>query len=78
VLVFCTVAALKSFDKVYILTNGGPGNATRVPAYYSWQNFFQKTQVGYGAAIATVLTLIIVALTAVFLRRQSRTEGADA
>jgi raffinose/stachyose/melibiose transport system permease protein len=78
VLLFCTVAALKSFDKVYILTNGGPGNATRVPAYYSWQNFFQKTQVGYGAAIATVLTLIIVALTAVFLRRQSRTEGADA
>jgi raffinose/stachyose/melibiose transport system permease protein len=75
VLLFCTVAALKSFDKVYILTNGGPGNATRVPAYYSWQNFFQKTQVGYGAAIATVLTLIIVLLTAVFLRRQNRSEG---
>jgi raffinose/stachyose/melibiose transport system permease protein len=78
VLLICTVAAIKSFDKVYILTNGGPGNATRVPAFYSWQNFFEKTQVGYGAAIATVLTLIIVALTAVFLWRQNHTEGAEA
>jgi ABC-type sugar transport system permease subunit len=78
VLLFCTVAALKTFDKVYILTKGGPGGATTVPAYYSWQNFFEKTQVGYGAAIATVLTLIIVALTAVFLRRQNRTEEAGA
>jgi raffinose/stachyose/melibiose transport system permease protein len=78
VLLICTVAALKSFDKVYILTNGGPGGATKVPAYYSWQNFFEKTQVGYGAAIATVLTLIIIALTAVFLRRQNRAEEAGA
>jgi raffinose/stachyose/melibiose transport system permease protein len=76
VLLICTVAALKSFDKVYILTNGGPGGATKVPAFYSWQNFFEKTQVGYGAAIATVLTLIIVALTAVFLRLQNRGEEA--
>jgi raffinose/stachyose/melibiose transport system permease protein len=77
VLLICTVAAIKSFDKVYILTGGGPGNATRVPAYYSWQNFFEKTQVGYGAAIATVLTLITVLLTVVFLRRQNRLEEVD-
>jgi raffinose/stachyose/melibiose transport system permease protein len=77
VLLICTVAAIKSFDKVYILTNGGPGGATRVPAYMSWQNFFEKTQVGYGAAIATVLTLIIVVLTAVFLWRQGRAEEAN-
>ncbi len=77
VLLICTVAALKSFDKIYILTRGGPGGATNVPAYTSWQNFFEKTQVGYGAAIATVLTLIIVALTAVFLWRQGRSEGAN-
>ncbi|MGI5231633.1 carbohydrate ABC transporter permease [Actinoallomurus sp. CA-142502] len=77
VLLICTVAAIKSFDKVYILTGGGPGNATRVPAFYSWQNFFEKTQVGYGAAIATVLTLITVVLTVVFLRRQARAEEAN-
>jgi ABC-type sugar transport system permease subunit len=76
VLLICTVAAIKSFDKVYILTNGGPGGATKVPAYYSWQNFFEKTQVGYGAAIATVLTLITIALTVVLLWRQNKVQEA--
>jgi raffinose/stachyose/melibiose transport system permease protein len=75
VLVTCTIAALKTFDKIYILTRGGPGGATNVPAYFSWQNFFERTAVGYGAAIATVLTVIIVALTAAFLRLQRRGEG---
>jgi raffinose/stachyose/melibiose transport system permease protein len=74
VLLICGIAALKSFDKIYILTKGGPGGATTVPAYSSWQNFFEKTQVGYGASIATVLTLLIVALTALFLWRQGRSE----
>jgi ABC-type sugar transport system permease subunit len=77
VLLTCTVAAIKSFDKIFILTKGGPGGATTVPAYYSYQNFFEKTQVGYGATIATVLTLIIVAVTAVLISRQNKAEGAD-
>jgi ABC-type sugar transport system permease subunit len=76
VLLICSIAALKSFDKIFILTRGGPGGATSVPAYASWQNFFEKTQVGYGASIATVLTLIIVVLTVVFLRLQGRSEEA--
>lgn len=77
VLLTCTVAAIKSFDKVFILTRGGPGGATNVPAYYSYQNFFEKTQVGYGAAIATVLTLIIVVVMAVLISRQNKAEEAD-
>ncbi|GAA4614332.1 sugar ABC transporter permease [Actinoallomurus liliacearum] len=77
VLLTCTVAAIKSFDKIYILTKGGPGGATNVPAYYSYQNFFEKTQVGYGAAIATVLTLIIIVVMAVLISRQNKAEGAD-
>jgi raffinose/stachyose/melibiose transport system permease protein len=75
VLLTCTIAALKSFDKIYVLTRGGPGGATNVPAYFSWQNFFEKSNVGYGAAIATVLTVVIMGLTFLFLRAQSRHEG---
>ncbi len=30
----CTIAALKVFGPVYVLTRGGPGNSTIVPAYY--------------------------------------------
>jgi ABC-type sugar transport system permease subunit len=70
VLLTCTIAALKVFGLVFVLTQGGPGTATQVPSYFSYQNFFQYSQVGYGAAIATVLTVIIVALSALFLRAQ--------
>lgn len=74
VLLWTTIAALKIFPQIFVFTRGGPGDATNVPSYYSYQNFFEKTQVGYGAAIATVLTLIVVALTVVFLRVQGRGE----
>jgi raffinose/stachyose/melibiose transport system permease protein len=74
VLLTCTIAALKTFDKIFVLTRGGPGGATNVPSYFSFQNFFEKANVGYGAAIATVLTTVIVALTFLFLRAQNRDE----
>ncbi|MFC9973087.1 carbohydrate ABC transporter permease [Spirillospora sp. NPDC050679] len=72
VLLWTTIAALKAFAPIYVLTKGGPGGATNVPSYYSYTNFFDKTEVGYGSAIATVLTLLIIALTVVFLRLQAR------
>ncbi|SPT49802.1 carbohydrate ABC transporter permease [Actinomadura madurae] len=72
VLLWTTIAALKAFPQIFVLTKGGPGGATNVPSYYSWVNFFEKSDVGYGSAIATVLTLVIVALTIVFLRMQAR------
>lgn len=75
VLLTCTIAALKSFDKIFVLTRGGPGGSTNTPAYFSFQNFFEKANVGYGAAIATVLTVIIGGLAFVFLRLQNREES---
>ncbi|MBP2479600.1 raffinose/stachyose/melibiose transport system permease protein [Crossiella equi] len=77
VLLTCTIAALKVFGPIYVLTRGGPGGATAVPSYSSFQNFFERTQVGYGAAIATVLLVLILVLTAVFVRVQHRTERME-
>src|SRR5690554_4075052 len=37
----CTIAALKVFGPIYVLTRGGPGNATLVPSYYAYSEFFQ-------------------------------------
>jgi ABC-type sugar transport system permease subunit len=72
VLLTCTIAALKVFGPIFVLTRGGPGNATMVPSYFSYLNFFEKSNVGYGSAIATVLALIIVVVTFLFLRVQER------
>ncbi|MGW2329040.1 carbohydrate ABC transporter permease [Streptomyces sp. NPDC001700] len=77
VLLWCTIAALKVFGAVYVLTKGGPGGATNVPSYFSFQSFFEKTQVGYGSAVSTVLTVIILALALVALRLQTRAEDQE-
>jgi len=45
-----------------------------VPSYFAYKNFFEKAQVGYGSAISTVLTVLIIALSIVFLRLQNRAE----
>ncbi|GAA1276076.1 sugar ABC transporter permease [Sphaerisporangium rubeum] len=72
VLLTCTIAALKVFGPIFVLTRGGPGRSTIVPSYFSYLNFFEKANAGYGAAIATVLALIIVVITFLFLRVQER------
>ncbi|MBI4940256.1 MAG: sugar ABC transporter permease, partial [Actinobacteria bacterium] len=73
----CTIAALKVFAPVYALTRGGPDNVTNVPSYFAYYTFFKKLNVGYGSAIATVLTLLIVLVTLLFLRLQRASEQAE-
>ncbi|WP_407651518.1 carbohydrate ABC transporter permease [Actinoplanes sandaracinus] len=77
VLITTTIAALKIFGQVFVLTKGGPSNATLVPSYFAYKNFFEKAQVGYGSAISTVLTVLIVALAFAFLRLQHRSSSQD-
>jgi raffinose/stachyose/melibiose transport system permease protein len=72
VLITTTIAALKVFAQIFVLTGGGPGNATLVPSYFAWQNYFQNANVGYASAISTVQALLIVGLTFAFIRVQSR------
>jgi len=74
----CTIAALKVFGPIYALTRGGPENATNVPSYFAYFTFFKKLQVGYGAAIATVLTLIIVLVAVAIMRWQASSEAKEA
>ncbi len=65
-----TIFALKLFGQIYVLTRGGPGTATIVPSYYTYQAFFEQANIGYGSAIATVMTVIIMLLTFAFIRMQ--------
>lgn len=73
----CTIAALKVFAPIYVLTRGGPEQSTLVPSYYSFLNFFDKSKVGYGAAVATVLTLVIVLVAAGIQLLQNRSARRD-
>ena len=53
----------KSFDQIYVLTQGGPARATSVIVHYLYQNGFQFLQMGYAAAIAYVLFALLLAFT---------------
>lgn len=53
------IAALKTFDLVYITTSGGPGSSTSVPSYEVYNHAFRLGEVGVASSLAVVLTLII-------------------
>lgn len=64
-LIFTVTIALRNFDIVWNTTAGGPGDTTTVPSIYIYQGAFITRDVGYAAAIGVLLTLLILAITAV-------------
>jgi raffinose/stachyose/melibiose transport system permease protein len=67
-----TIAALKVFAPVFVLTTGGPDNATMVPSQMAYHQFFATNRVGYGAAITTAQMLMTLVICFVFIRIQAR------
>ncbi|MFG1969112.1 carbohydrate ABC transporter permease [Nonomuraea fuscirosea] len=55
------IAALASFDIVYIATQGGPGNTTMVPGLQIFYLAFSEREVGTASALAMVLMLLVIA-----------------
>lgn len=58
-LVLTIIAALKTFDLVYMTTVGGPGSATTVPSYEVYSRAFRLKDVGSASAVAIVLTVLV-------------------
>jgi raffinose/stachyose/melibiose transport system permease protein len=67
-IVLAITAALKSFDYVFVMTKGGPGTATEVPATYLYKTIFVSLQVGYGTAMASTIFVIALVSTLAFRR----------
>ena len=70
------IGALRSFDLISIMTNGGPFGQTRVLSYYMFEKALSEYgfRMGYGAAIAVVLFLIMLVFIAYFLWSMWREE----
>ena len=56
--VFRTIDALRVFDAIYVLTGGGPANATETLSIYAYRVLFQMLDFGYGSALAVVVLVI--------------------
>ena len=63
---------LKIFDIVYVATRGGPGGASSVLAYDMYNEAFQANNLGTGAAIAVILTLMTFGVAAYLVNRMSK------
>jgi ABC-type sugar transport system permease subunit len=63
-----SIWALKVFDLIYVLTKGSPADSTVLLNYLSWRETFSNLDVGYGAAIANVLFLLMFLLALVYIR----------
>ena len=70
------IGALRSFDLISIMTNGGPFGSTRVLSFYMFEKALAEFgfRMGYGAAIAVVLFLIMLVFIAYFLWSMWREE----
>ncbi|MCQ0987140.1 carbohydrate ABC transporter permease [Jiella marina] len=64
--------AIKSYDLVIALTNGGPGTATEVPATFMYSYTFTRNQMGIGASSAVIMMLTIAAIIVPYLWSELR------
>ena len=74
--VVTVIGALRSFDLVSIMTNGGPFGSSRVLSYYMYETALSEYgyRMGYGAAIAVVLFLIMMVFISGFIWKMIRDE----
>lgn len=70
------IAAMKTYDLIYILTRGGPGSATETISFSIWKAAFTTLEMGRAAAASFILLLVILLLTIVLVRAMVSGEEA--
>ena len=63
-----TIFSLKMFDQVFMLTNGGPGNATQTLAHFIYFQGFKYYDMGYASAVSYLLVIPMFGLTWLYMR----------
>lgn len=72
-IVLCISGSLKTFDLIFVMTSGGPANATEVMATYMYDKTFEGLRYGYGSAISVlifVFSITLILITTALLRRK--------
>ena len=79
---FCTImtviGAFKVFAQPYMLTKGGPGEATNTIVLALYRNGFSFDKLGYASAMAWILFVIVMVLTALQFSQQKKWVNYDA
>lgn len=68
VIMITMIQAMKLFTQPYVMTQGGPRNATKTMVYYIYTQGFQKGNFGYACSVAAVFFVIVVAMSLILQR----------
>lgn len=71
-LVISAIGALQTFTQSYVMTDGGPNNASLFMVFYIYRTAFKDTNMGYASALAWVLFVIIAAISFLLLKTSNR------
>jgi raffinose/stachyose/melibiose transport system permease protein len=73
--ILCISGSLKTFDLIYVMTNGGPAHSTEVMAIYMYEKTFSSMKYGYGSAVSLYIfafSLLLIWITKMVLQRKSK------
>ena len=76
VVILKAIFSVKTFDQIYMLTQGGPGEATQTMAYYAYLNGFKYYDMGFAAAVSWLMVIPMVGLTWAYTRFVFRDRAA--
>ncbi len=68
VIVYETMTAILTFDTIYVMTGGGPANATALISWFAYAEIFKSLNLGHGIALAIIIALITLVLIILYLR----------
>ncbi len=77
VAVISAISATKTFEELYIMTQGGPRNSSKTLVYYLYEQAFQNLEMSYACTIGLVMFLIILSLSILRLSLERLTENAE-
>ncbi len=68
VLVYETMMAILTFDVIYVLTGGGPADATALISWFAYAEIYRNLNLGHGIALSIIIALITLVLVLIYLR----------
>ncbi|MFQ9845724.1 MAG: carbohydrate ABC transporter permease [[Clostridium] leptum] len=72
VITITTINTFQIFDEPYIITNGGPGNASRTLALHVYEKAFKAYEMGYASSVSVVLFIICLVITILLYSTQNK------
>ena len=74
VIILKSIFSLKTFDQIFMLTNGGPGTATQTLSHYIYFNGMKYGQIGFAASVAWLMVIPMIFLTYAYAKLVFRKE----